>query len=95
MNILLGVENQSSHSQTDLHQPFRMNPNNNQNTWGRRRRRKKEFKGEEKKKLWHSLASNVLMIEGEKKRGYGWKSVKERGRSKSNFTSSINLTWLQ
>lgn len=33
-NILLGLENQSSHSQKDLHQPFRMNPNNNQNTWG-------------------------------------------------------------
>lgn len=44
MNILLGLENQSSHSQKDLHQPFRMNPNNNQNTWGGRIKNLKEEK---------------------------------------------------
>lgn len=36
-SILLRVENQSSHSQMDPHQPVRMNPANNQGTWEGRR----------------------------------------------------------
>ncbi len=43
-NIPLGLENQTSHSQKDLHQPSKMNPNNNQNTWGGRIKKFEEGK---------------------------------------------------
>lgn len=62
MNILLGLENQSFHSQKVLHQSFRMNANNNQNTWAGRIKNFKEGK------ILRSLAHNVLMIEV--KKGY-------------------------